>query len=290
MLDILRNFILFMEDDEGREIKIVSGYQQFRAVHKAVRDLQENRSRQNGAVEDERGGIIWHTQGSGKSVTMVFLVRKMRTVPQLRAFKVVVVTDRTQLEGQLQETAALTGETIRPNKFDRRKGESASDRVKRILAEEGPDLVFCMIQKNQDFDADSEVLEYEIALPPPRKKRTAETEQMVALEPADPKASWDKEGSLETDHADPAAGDAPSGRGQVLRLRQTIRNYDQYPVLNESDRILLLIDECHRTQAKTLHANLMKALPNAAKIGFTTPPFTQTQFLRTRFGRPGWCC
>lgn len=195
LLDILRNFILFMEDDEGREIKIVAGYQQFRAVHKAIRDLQENRSRRDGAAEDERGGIIWHTQGSGKSVTMVFLVRKMRTIPKLRAFKVVVVTDRTQLEGQLQETAALTGETIRPNKFDRRKGESASDRVKRILAEEGPDLVFCMIQKNQDFDADSEVLEYEIALPPPRKKRTADEEHLVALEQAEPEGCCAADGS-----------------------------------------------------------------------------------------------
>jgi type I restriction enzyme, R subunit len=184
---------------------------------------------------------------------MVFLIRKMRTIPRLRAFKVVVVTDRTQLEEQLQETAALTGETIRPNQFDRRANESASDRVKRILAEDGPDLVFCMIQKNQDFDADSEVLEYEIELPAPRKKRAAVADQ----------------------DSDPTAEDAVIGSGSVRKFRQRIRNYDEYPVLNQSAWILLLIDECHRTQAKTLHANLMKALPNAAKIGLTGTPVTR---------------
>ena len=62
---------------------------------------------------DQRGGVIWHTQGSGKSLTMVFLVRKMRTLPELRRFKVVVVTDRVDLEEQLRATAQLTGEPVR---------------------------------------------------------------------------------------------------------------------------------------------------------------------------------
>ncbi len=273
LLDIVRNFILFMPDDEGHQIKIVAGYQQFRAVHKALHDLLHNRSRLDGAAEDERGGIIWHTQGSGKSVTMVFLIRKMRTIPKLRAFKIVVVTDRTQLEEQLQETAALTGETIRPNKFDRRANESASDRVKRILAEDGPDLVFCMIQKNQDFDADAEVLEYEIELPP-RNKRTAEVEQAMALE-RPVTDDWIEDSAAADEDSDVGTQGAVTGSGQVRKFRQRIRNYDEYPVLNQSVWILLLIDECHRTQAKTLHANLMKALPNAAKIGLTGTPVTR---------------
>ena len=91
---------------------------------------------------DERGGIIWHTQGSVKSITMVFLIRKLRTLPDLRRFKVVVITDRTDLEKQLSETATLTGETVR-------KANTAS-RLKQIVAENGPDLVFGMIQKYQE--------------------------------------------------------------------------------------------------------------------------------------------
>ncbi len=108
LLDILQNFILFSEDS-GRLIKLIPRYQQFRAVHKAVERLSEGRPRRESHDLDQRGGVIWHTQGSGKSITMVYLVRKLRTVPALRDFKVVLVTDRTQLEKQLRETMSLSG-------------------------------------------------------------------------------------------------------------------------------------------------------------------------------------
>ena len=91
---------------DGKTRKVVARYQQFRAVHKAVSRLQEGRTRNQGAARDERGGIIWHTQGSGKSLSMVFLVRKMRMTPRLNQFKVVAVTDRTDLEGQLARDGA----------------------------------------------------------------------------------------------------------------------------------------------------------------------------------------
>lgn len=273
LLDIVRHFVVFTEDDEGRPIKVASRYQQFRAVHKAVHNLQTNRSKLDGAAEDERGGIVWHTQGSGKSFTMAFLVRKMRTSPKLRAFKVVVVTDRTQLERQLAATARLTGETLRPNERDRRGGESASDRVKRILAEEGPDIVLCMIQKNQDFDAEVEVLEFAIPLPPPRAKLPALDEhERSVMEGGGPNDDPPVSPVPKREPVDEPPQEQTHGHGHVKKLRQTVRNYDEYPVLNESDQILLLIDECHRSHAKTLHANLMKALPNAAKIGFTGTP------------------
>ena len=109
LLDIIRNFILF-DQVGGREVKLVCRYQQFRAVHKAIYRLRTGKTRAQTGDMDERGGIIWHTQGSGKSLTMVFLVRKMRTLEDLKRFKVVAVTDRIQLEGQLKGSAALTGE------------------------------------------------------------------------------------------------------------------------------------------------------------------------------------
>lgn len=98
LLDLMRNFTVFQQMD-GKTRKVVARYQQFRAVHKAVARLQTGRTRPQGAARDERGGIIWHTQGSGKSLSMVFLVRKMRMMPDLHRFKVVLVTDRTDLEG-----------------------------------------------------------------------------------------------------------------------------------------------------------------------------------------------
>src|SRR5439155_14688063 len=117
---------------------------------KAVARLQEGRTRTQGAERDERGGIIWHTQGSGKSLSMVFLVRKMRMMPRLKRFKVVVVTDRTDLEGQLRETARLSNETLRPHEHDTARRESPTARTQRILRETTPDIVFAMLQKYQD--------------------------------------------------------------------------------------------------------------------------------------------
>jgi type I restriction enzyme R subunit len=71
LLEIIRNFTLFSINNKGETIKIVGRYQQFRAVKKAVERLLE------GKTPRERSGIIWHTQGSGKSLTMMFMVRAM---------------------------------------------------------------------------------------------------------------------------------------------------------------------------------------------------------------------
>jgi type I restriction enzyme R subunit len=208
LLDIVRNFTLFKQD-AGRTIKVVARYQQFRAVHEAIRRLAHGQTRTQHGDSDQRGGIIWHTQGSGKSLTMVFLVRKMRTLHDLRRFKVVVVTDRTDLEKQLSDTAVLTGETVRK--------ATGTDNLQDILAEPGADLVFAMIQKYQNRDEDTEP---------------------------------DEEMEL-------------------------------FPVLNESEDILVLVDEAHRSHSSHLHANLLRALPNCAKIGFTGTPIIMGARKRT---------
>ena len=265
LLDILRNFILFTVDD-GVLIKLCPRYQQYRAVQKAMVRLTHGKTRKDSDKQrDERGGIIWHTQGSGKSITMVQLVRKLRATPELCGFKVVVVTDRTSLEQQLQETAKLTGERVRPDKDDLLTGKSPTDRVKQILIEEGPDLVFCMAQKNQDREGEVVVLEYEIPLPPPRR--------LIAEGDAEYQQS---DSMIETQAAEgpgPYALTPVEGEKRKTKtLRQVIRNEADYPELNPSEKILLLIDECHRSHTLSLHANLMRALPNAAKIGFTGTP------------------
>ena len=100
-------------------------YQQYRAVHRALDRLTTGATRAQDGESDRRGGIVWHTQGSGKSLTMVFLVRAMRTHPDLVRFKVVVVTDRTDLQRQLSATAALTGE-IRADRDERGQGQGAA--------------------------------------------------------------------------------------------------------------------------------------------------------------------
>ena len=65
-----------------------------------------------GKTPEERSGVIWHTQGSGKSLTMVFVIRKLRMCDDLKDYKVCLVNDRKDLEKQLGETAELTGEKV----------------------------------------------------------------------------------------------------------------------------------------------------------------------------------
>ena len=142
LLDIVRYFTLFMDTGSGRTIKLVCRYQQYRGVQKALQRLLTGNTRIEDGHVDRRGGIIWHTQGSGKSLTMVFLIRAMRSHPELRKFKIVLVTDRTDLEVQLRDTAALTGETVKV-------ARSAAE-TRELLRQPGPAVVMAMIQKNRD--------------------------------------------------------------------------------------------------------------------------------------------
>nr|BFE82579.1 hypothetical protein GCM10020093_051800 [Planobispora longispora] len=134
LLNIVHNFVTFMTTDEGVTVKVAPRYQQFRAVERTVQRLLHGEP-------GRRGGIIWHTQGSGKSLTMTFLVRRLRSIAELAHYKVVVVTDRTQLQSQLSETMQLSNE-----KLDVAKN---SARARTLLGRTGPGLVFVMIQKNQ---------------------------------------------------------------------------------------------------------------------------------------------
>ena len=249
LLDLVRNFTLF-DSEEGSLVKKVARYQQFRAVHAALTRLQTGRTRRQTEDRDERGGVIWHTQGSGKSLTMVFLVRKLRTVEALRPFKVVVVTDRVSLERQLRQTATLTGQPIRPTDREAKQGLSGIEIVRRILHEDGPDLVFAMMQKQQDPDAETQTLTYEV--------------------PAYERLTEDGDGKERTDA--PIALERSGTRETTRTLRQTLRATAKVEVVNPSESILLLVDECHRTQAGDFHAYMMGALPNAVKIGFTGTP------------------
>lgn len=252
-LDIMRNFILF-QSVQGKTRKVVARYQQFRAVHKAVERLLSGHSRLRGAERDERGGIVWHTQGSGKSLTMVFLVRKMRSLAELGKFKIVVITDRTDLEKQLRETAQLTGETVRPSEADQLRRETTTARTQRILAEKSPDLVFAMIQKYQD----------------PEARRNAEQVRMTIAR-------------KEIQVVEGEDGQAPQRKAldKKITFEESIQ-FQQFPELNDSDQILVLVDEAHRGQSRALHRNMRKALPNAAIVGFTGTPILSREKTETR--------
>ena len=138
LLDLIRTFTLFSTNDKGETIKIVGRYQQFRAVKRAVKRLLEGRSPRT------RSGIVWHTQGSGKSLTMMFMVREMYRHAALSKWKVVFVTDRTQLERQLCETSANVGFTV--------KVADSIAALKALLRADTSDLVMAMIHKFREAD------------------------------------------------------------------------------------------------------------------------------------------
>jgi len=136
LLSIIRSFSVFSTDSKGNVIRVVGRYQQFRAVKKTVHQLL------NGTNKRERGGIIWHTQGSGKSLTMVFLIREMWLHPKLQSYKIILLTDRTQLDDQIKETAQGVGYTINdPNSIAK---------VKAALRPNSSEIVSCMIHKFQE--------------------------------------------------------------------------------------------------------------------------------------------
>ena len=100
LLQMLRTCTVFMDTEGGARIKVLCRYQQFRAANKVMERLR------SGQTAMERSGVVWHTQGSGKSLTMVFLARMLRASTDLNDFKIVLVNDRHDLEDQLSETPA----------------------------------------------------------------------------------------------------------------------------------------------------------------------------------------
>src|SRR5690606_21924370 len=101
LLDLAFNFVLF---DNGE--KKIARYQQFFAIKKSMRRI---RQLENGR---RKGGVIWHTQGSGKSLTMVMLAQAIALEPSIRNPKIVLVTDRTDLDDQITKTFRKCGKSV----------------------------------------------------------------------------------------------------------------------------------------------------------------------------------
>jgi type I restriction enzyme R subunit len=137
-LDLLRHFIVF-EDEDGSLAKKIAGYHQFHAARKAV-ETTLDAAREGG---DRRGGVIWHTQGSGKSLTMAFFSGKLIAEPTMANPTIVVLTDRLDLDGQLFGVFARCSDLLRQTP------EQADDRaeLRRLLMRAAGGVVFTTIQK-----------------------------------------------------------------------------------------------------------------------------------------------
>ena len=224
LLDILRDYVVY-EPERGRLVKKIPRYQQYRAVRAAVSRIL------SGEKPNERGGVVWHTQGSGKSLTMLWLATKVRRDPRLANSIIVTVTDRTQLDDQITNTFQRCGFPA-PERIDRSKPEPENILQRRRAR-----------NPNQP-----DPLDLQTAL-----QRCGGRTFMTTIQKFE------------------EALDTPAGSLQAL---------------NESDSVIVMVDEAHRTQYGMLGAKLSQALPNAVLVGFTGTPIDKG-FGRSTMGHFG---
>ena len=145
LLDYLRSCVAFEEDERGNIVKKVAGYHQFRAVRKA-------RASVIGAIKtpdrkgDEaagKGGVVWHTQGSGKSLTMLMLAGTLVRAAEMANPTVVIVTDRNDLDDQLFDTFAMGRFLLRQDPVQ----ADSREHLRQLLDRASGGVVFTTIHK-----------------------------------------------------------------------------------------------------------------------------------------------
>ena len=157
LLDVVRNFIVYEMDRSNGAVRIskkVAAYQQYNATNKALI------STVSAIDSDHRAGIVWHTQGSGKSLTMVFYTGKLVLDPKMENPTVILLTDRNDLDDQLFGTFARCQELLRqePKQADSREtlkslinvasGGIVFTTIQKFLPEEGNDFPLLSERKN----------------------------------------------------------------------------------------------------------------------------------------------
>ncbi|OQW68862.1 MAG: DEAD/DEAH box helicase [Proteobacteria bacterium ST_bin11] len=155
-LDYLHYFILF-EQDDGQLIKKIAGYHQFHAVREAVKatviaaQKVDDRSAEPRADYAQRvvpgsgkAGVVWHTQGSGKSISMVCYASKLLAQPEMNNPTIVVVTDRNDLDGQLFNTFSMAVETLKQTPV---QAGDRDDLREMLAARQAGGIIFTTIQK-----------------------------------------------------------------------------------------------------------------------------------------------
>jgi type I restriction enzyme R subunit len=218
LLDLLAHFIIF-ESRDGKTIKKICRYQQYRAVNKMVARVVDGRHQQ---------GLIWHTQGSGKSLTMVFAVLKLRSgkgvdAARLQSPNIMVLTDRKDLDEQISKTFEACGLP-----HPQRAGSIAQ--LRAFVRPEAASLVLLStifkFQQDDIFD----------------------------------------------------------GARDVRARQRALKDLE----VQGSERWILMVDECHRTQEKDLGAYMRAVLPRATRFGFTGTPVKKGDHdTYANFGVPG---
>ncbi len=199
LLDLIQNYLEYESDGKHTVKKIAQQHQYFGVSTAVERTLQTFRDK-----DENRIGVIWHTTGSGKSMTMIYYANIISQIQELENPTFVIITDRNDLDGQLKEFFEVAGFPYPRPPTAIPEVDSIVDLREKLSTPAGK-IIFTTIQKFQT-------------------------------------TKEEKEGNA------------------------------KYPKISDRRNIIIIADEAHRSQYKTMAINLQRALPNALRIGFTGTP------------------
>lgn len=142
LLDYLRYFVLF--EDDAHLVKKIAGYHQFHAVRAAIEHVVAASRADSAANIRGKGGVVWHTQGSGKSITMTCFAARVMQEPAMANPTIVVITDRNDLDGQLFGVFSLAQDLLRETPVQ----ATTRQELRRLLSQRpSGGIIFATIQK-----------------------------------------------------------------------------------------------------------------------------------------------
>lgn len=232
VLDLIRHFVLF-ELDEGRTIKKLPRYQQIRATNKTIERLQAG-----------EGGVVWATQGSGKSLTMAYVTRKLQA-PEFGFDNptVMIMTDRKDLDRQITTTFQNVG-------FKNVNQASSVVHLDKLLRNDYGGIITTTLQKFQETDKDA----------------TA-TEDQTELEE---RGNLMVEKHLKENKLIKITKELQKGKWVEIEREEI-----ELEELSKKENLYILVDEAHRSHYGFLASFMRTVLPNAKFIAFTGTPISK---------------
>ena len=232
LLDIIRHFVIF-ELDEGRTIKKLPRYQQIRATNNTIDKLQQG-----------HGGVVWHTQGSGKSITMAYVTRKLQAPEYgFNNPTVIVMTDRKDLDRQITNTFRAIG-------LKNVNQASSVKHLDKLLRNDYGGIITTTLQKFQETD----------------KEATVEADQTEQEE---------KENILIEKHI---KDNVLVKITKVLMAGKWVerdREEVKLEELSQKQNLYVLVDEAHRSHYGFLASFMRTVLPHAKFVAFTGTPISK---------------
>ena len=250
LLDYLRYFVLF--EDDGTLVKKIAGYHQFHAVRAAIEHVVAASRPDSPAPMQGKGGVVWHTQGSGKSITMTCFAARVMQEPAMQNPTIVVITDRNDLDGQLFGVFSLAQDLLREQPV-----QATTRQELRQLLSNRPSggIVFATIQKFMPG-------EDEDMFPVLSDRRN-----IVVIADEAHRTQYGFEAKLKTKKVRTEAGKSPA---------QAITTSGDATALTADFAPPAYGEDVHTTYQVGYAQHLRDALPHATFVAFTGTPVSST--------------